>query len=179
MTPLAHIEVISLPVRLLAELPAPCTLTLRVPGLEAVYGRHALPSGAEGPALPVLLTTSRPRAQEAAQAAREGGSTGGEGEHVVCLTPVEYEALAVALADGRVRTGGPGSGGPRNEAHHLLASKAKAAREGRELRLTPERLLGPVCRPDGGGEAWTIGELLEALGASLEGVEVEGEVAGG
>lgn len=148
MTTVAHREVLSLPVRYLAELPAPSALTLRVPALETAMG---------GP-VPVLLTTSRERAQEAAQAAQRG-------EPVVCLTPLEFEPLAVALADGRLVP---------SQAVQELARKAQAARQGREHRLTREPLLGPVRAPSGGGEAWTFGELLEALGAELDDVEVCG-----
>lgn len=146
MTTVAHRELLSLPVRYLAELPAPSTLTLRVPALDAAMG---------GP-VTVLLTTSRQRAQVAAGDARRG-------EHVVCLTPLEFEPLAVALADGRLVP---------SQAAQELARKAQAARQGREHRLTRERLLGPVRAPSGGGEAWTFGELLEALGGELGGVEV-------
>lgn len=55
----------------------------------------------------------------------------------------------------------------------------KVARQGRGRRLTLTRLLGPVRLPDArgglvdGGEAWTFGQLLEALGASLQGVRPE------
>lgn len=148
-------EVLSLPVRYLAELPAPSALTLRLPALDAAVG------------LPValVLTTSRQRAQEAAQAARRGRGAGKGSALPLALTPLEYEALAVALADGRVTP---------SMTIGELAGKLMATSEGRELRLTRERLLGPVRHAGGDGEAWTFGELFEVLGAELVSVEVVG-----
>ncbi len=130
-------EVLGLPVRLLAEMPAASTLSVRVAGVGDV-----------------LLTASRARAQRAAQA----------GE--VCLTPLEYESLAVALADGAC-----------TRARALEELRAKAHPLGH--RITLARLLHPVVRPDGDGARWTFGQLLEALGAELVGVHVEGAAAAG
>lgn len=134
---IAVVEVLGLPVRHLADLPRPTTLTARVRGLDVA----------------VHLTTSR-----AAAAALERAGQ-------LHLTPLEYEALAVALADGRVT---------RDQAVGLL--RAKLA--GRVGRLTRDRLLGLVRHPDGGGDAWTFGQLLEALGGALVGVAIEGEAEG-
>lgn len=130
----AIVEVLGLPVRRLAELPLPTTLTACVVGLEVA----------------LHLTTSR----AAATALERTGA--------LHLTPLEYEGLAVALADGRLT---------RDDALRLLRAKA----DGRTGRLTHARLLGPVTRPDGGGAAWTFAELLEALGGDLVDVAIEGE----
>lgn len=164
----AHPELLGLQVRHLAELPLPTTVTLDVADVGTVR-----------------CTTGRARAAALVEA----------GELV--LTPLEYELLAVSLADGRLT---------RQEAAQGLATK----RERPEHRLSRPRLLGaerdqrgrvvrdpqldargrplldrrfrPVAggevrstvrRLDDGGERWTWGELLEALGAELVAVEVE------
>lgn len=130
MTPVEHNGIDGFPLRLLAELPRGTTFELAV-----------------GDA-PVFLTTSRAHAEVLVRA----GSA-------VC-TPLEYELLAVALADGRCT---------RVEAAAELAAKVADPQH----RITRERVLGPVVAPDGGGDRWTVGELLRALDARLVRVLVE------
>jgi hypothetical protein len=146
-------EVLGLRLRHLADLPRPSTLTLE---LDLADGSPATPPAAptsppaaSPPPSLVHMTTSRQRAA----ALVESGA--------IALTPVEYETLAVALADGRLT---------RTEA--LAHLRRKLAQPGH--RLTRAALLGPVRAPDGGGDAWTVERLCEALRARVVAVEVEG-----
>ncbi len=129
-----HGDVLDLRVRYLAELPLRTTLRVAVPGLPG----------------PLYLTTSRARAEALL----------GAGESV--CTPVEYEALAVAFADGAC---------DHERALRELSAKAQPLGH----RLTLARLCAPVRRPDRHGERWTLAQLLDALGATLERVELHTE----
>jgi hypothetical protein len=131
-TPSAAIrEALSCLVLHLAELPAKCSLALSVPGIGLVW-----------------LTTSRERAIELARLG------------AVALTPVEFEALALALADGRC---------PREDALQELRRKLANARH----RIELASLLGApgggngVAHPDRVGARWTVGDLVSALSAEL------------
>lgn len=135
-------EVRGFALRLLAELPAPATLVCEVVSVGRVH-----------------LTTSRAEAQRLIEA----------GE--VVLTPREYEALAVALADGAVGC---------EEALERVGRKCVDPL----MRVTRASLLGHVRAPDYGGGwmdpgavDWTVGDLLDALGAELVTVHVEGQAA--
>ncbi len=126
----------------LAELPIPTTATLKL----------CLDDDIE---TNVRLTTSR---ASAAQAVVDG---------CVCLTPLEFEALAVALADGRCT---------RKDALRAIRAKESEPKSRIDLR----RLLGPVHAPDAGvygvaAEHWTVADLCAALGARVVEVEVHGE----
>lgn len=130
MAPPVVAEIGALLVRHLAELPRPSTLRLRVEGFEPE----------------VWLTTSR-RVASTPQPA-------------VVLTPLEYELLAVALADG----------GRLSREEALWRLEEKCARP--HVRWTRQRLLGPVRNPDPTGVHWTFGDLFRALRAELVGVDV-------
>lgn len=162
MTPVAHREVLSLGVRMLAadDMPAPTTLAFDV----QTIGR-------------LLLTTSR----EAYDAAAARGE--------LALSPTEYEALAEALADGRLTTRGALEE-LRRKARALEGMAQGAERrsgDARPYRIERERLFAGVVRPMvpagrsvaedgtvGSGGPWTFGELAAALGADLVDVEVHG-----
>ena len=124
-------DVLRCPLFALADLPAPTTVELR----------------AEGLAASVWLTTSRRVAEALGRAGR-----------CVC-TPLEYELLAAALADGAATRA------------HALACLGRKARD-RRFRLTRGAVAGAVARFDGDGRSWTVGDLVEALGAELLRVEV-------
>jgi hypothetical protein len=137
-TPLAAIrEALSCLVLHLAELPAKCSLALSVPGVGLVW-----------------LTTSRERAIELARLG------------AVVLTPIEFEALTLALADGRCT---------REDALQELRRKLANARHRIELAA----LLGApgggngVVHPDPAGARWTVGDLASALSAELVEVRFE------
>lgn len=146
----ARREVLSLAVPLLADLPAATTLVFHVTLHDGV--RDDDPRD-------LVLTTSR--------AAYEAAAARGE----LVLSPVEYEVLAEALADGRLTTRG---------ALKELSRKARALRgmERRRASAAPyrierERLMGGVMRPSvPPGGPWTFGELAVALGAELVQVDV-------
>lgn len=165
MTPVAHREVLSLGVRMLAadDMPAPTTLAFDV----QTIGR-------------LLLTTSR----EAYDAAAARGE--------LALSPTEYEALAEALADGRLTTRGALEELRRKARALEGISRGRAGAErrsgdARPYRIERERLFAGVVRPTvpagrsvaedgtvGSGGPWTFGELAAALGADLVDVEVHG-----
>lgn len=156
-------ELLLVEVRHLAELPVQAALTLDVEGLAGAPG---WPAGALGR---ITLTTSRARAQAAAES----------GE--ACCTPLEYEALSDALCGGYCT---------RAEALAELACKAQPLGH----RLTLERLVGVHTGSPKGkqpGQAWvcpatqrtllrahvepgrwTFADLCSALHARLIGVEV-------
>lgn len=150
MVSVASSELASFALRLLADLPRPVTLLVRLPGWP----------------VPVRLTTSRRAGVEAAK------------RSAVALSPLEYEALALGLEDGRVA---------RSEALEALQRRAsyRATDPG---RIDASVLMGPVRASDAGvlvsgpaGERWrytgrwTVGRFVEALGGELVGVEIEGE----
>ena len=110
-------------------------------------------------------------------------------EGVICCTPLEYEALALVLEDGRCS---------REEAFEQLERKQGAlghtitllslvgparGREGCTLTCPvrgPMLAVPGIGRREGeGGEGgsgprWTFGQLLDALGGELVAVEVHG-----
>lgn len=131
-----------------ATLPRLEVLSLRVRHLAELDLPTTLTIRVAGLTGPAYLTTSRARAAEL------------EHSGACFLTPTEYELLAVALADGRTT---------RAEALEHLRAKHGALGHS----LTREALLGPVARPDGGGDRWTFRDLLEALGAQLVAVELD------
>ena len=137
----AWADVLRCPLRALAELPIPTTLEIDVPGL----GGPDLGGPDLGASL--WLTSSR-RVAEALGRARRA-----------VLTPLEYELLAGALADGAL------------DQDRAVAALARKVRDPR-LRLTRGVLVGHVRRLDGGGHRWLVGDLLEALGATLLRVEL-------
>jgi len=159
----------------LAELPLASTLTVRISARE-----HHAPSAA---ALTLLLTTSRERASAPID------------EGAACCTPLEYEALALVLEDGRCS---------REEALCALGRKMGAlghtitllslvgALHGREGRTLTCPVRGPMLAVPGigramggsgseggeGGEGgsgprWTLGQLVDALGGELVAVAIE------
>lgn len=159
MTPTDRAFVEDLPVRLLVELPAPATLHVRVT------------RGGDVDGWVLLLTTCRSRA-EAAHVAGEPA-----------CTPLEYEALAAALEldactpehalEELARKRGPL--GYRLAIAGLVGAVTDS--EGRERRCPVH---GPLLRTPGvraamreGELHWTIGRLLEALGAELLDAVVE------
>lgn len=176
----AGFDVLACPVRLLAELPVPTTLVVEVAGIEGARTEGPQGAGRPTPVLlttTVLLTTSRARAEAQASAPAP------------CLTPLEYEALAVALEVDACS---------REDALRALARKMADAshritlaglvgvargRDGRTVICPVSRrhLLrvaeaGRVAMGRGGadgrrGPTWTFGQLLEALGGELTRVE--------
>lgn len=149
-------DVLALPVRYLAEMPIACTLTLAIEG--AKPEEH----------IDLLLTTSRTRAHQAAALSE------------VCCTPLEYEALAVALELEAITA---------QEVRPLLRRK----RGPLGYTLTIEALVGATTRLDGRTSVcratrrphlripparrmtttWTLGQLAHALGARLTSVEMQ------
>jgi hypothetical protein len=128
-------EVLEVLVFHLAELPAKVTLKLRC--LIDLGDRW------------VYLTTSREHADDLSRLG------------AIVLTPTEYEALALALADGRLL---------REEALGELRRKLSNTRH----RLTLGGLTGvPSMQLDELGKRWTVGELARALGAELVDVRWE------
>lgn len=164
-------EVLGLTVRHLADLPLSTTLAFSLAELDGA----AAPDGTAPPRL--LLTTSR----EAYDAAAARGE--------LALSPTEYEALAEALADGRLTTRGALEE-LRRKARALEGMAQGAERrsgDARPYRIERERLFAGVVRPMvpagrsvaedgtvGSGGPWTFGELAAALGADLVDVEVHG-----
>lgn len=156
-------EVLSLPIALLEELPAPTTLV-------CTFGEHR-----------AYFTTSEDRGA-ALYAARE-----------VCCGPPEYRALAIALGDGRLSPiDALIEFGKKREGVHVLELERLLGQAPRQRRCAAEttkdvngatrnrsrgslvtELEGGVRAPDGEGDRWTFGELFAALGVELVEVEVE------
>lgn len=143
MTPVALREVLSLPAPYLAELPAATTLVVRLSGSLPGHGT-------------ILLTTSPQRVQEAGQRGQ------------ACLTPLEYEALAEALADGRLT-----ARGALAELHRKVSDPGHRIDRGRLMggRTADGRARGVVQPSVPVGGPWTVGELCQAIGAEVEGIE--------
>lgn len=160
-------EVLGLTVRHLADLPLSTTLAFNLLELDGT----AAPSGVAPARL--LLTTSRDVYDAAAA----------RGELV--LSPTEYEALAEALADGRLTTRGALEELRRKA--RALEGMVRGRADARPYRIERERIFAGVVHPGvpvgrsvaedgtvGSGGSWTFGELAAALGADLVDVEVHG-----
>ena len=118
---LAGRDVLALPVVLLAGMPRPTTLELRV------TWRARDPDGTPVPSHPVVFTTSQ-------AAHREATSQG-----VAAWAPAEYSALALAVELGRVRP--PATSGPLEGVSPEFASWCVAKRD-RGLVVTERIALG-------------------------------------